>query len=951
MLLLLQLAKQIPVVQRRLPSSTAMTNQFKGLSNATRMKTTIHILFLPLFLFLTFRLSAQESQPGGFFEGWDNYGTGMTDGLGPRIIEWNTEGMRDIMRAPAAGVHPRIFFGPAELPDIKNRLTNTASGQAITAQIHAYTTLLNMGAAAYSQTAAYALDPDGNRWVGNAGHWNAAAEYDKLIGGDASVWEDLDIKRRHITACMMSLEAFECLIYEGETDADTGESYADRAADLATAMTFWASLALDDPAVNPSDNNFNNFGGMHMALAYDLHYNSMTVVQRDLVRAALAKIIPDQPRHGGDMAAYANASNWSTLNGFEIIPNLAIEGEPGYKPALTDEWMRMQHNFITYGWYPSGAGLEGLGKNYQYVTTLIACAKRGYSLLAHPHVRAYGQNFLPAIMQPYGYGFTSYDVWGGSGYDAVQGQYKFKSLDIIGLKYILPNNPKIDFVWRNYIEKGHNLVGAGYKYQQQTPDDSYFNYLIPAAVFAQDYTEGDWNTQSEAVIETDYFADDRGLAVLKSGTNADAAAVQFHARQDMGGHTHGDRNDFTLSALGRIWIRKSYGGSQFQPTHFHSAVLIDDLGVPITDLDGDKARQPAKFLDFSPGENLSTASADATYAYSWEWHWSPQPPELDHPWLGSDGWEAVTETWNDFQYEPQSEAHYDLPFYDWAHWHQPGKEECIVKRAYNPMQKVIRSIGLFKGENPFLLVVDDVKKDEEIHNYKWLAQVARDLTVNEVIVNTDNENYRNDIILTEPAEIGNRRLLVRFLQAENPVNPAAPAVLDTLTYTDYFTGTPYNPNPDWVRLRLVAESNAVEPKFKVMLFPFEEGTELPQTRWSADRDSLQVIFGEESQLIIFSENADGCTEFALAENIIDRIKEMPANDVLVCYPNPTADWFTLEIPSELRGARVEFYGTDGRTVHQCTADAEVLRTEVRTWKAGTYFYRIGNKFSGEFAKF
>jgi len=47
--------------------------------------------------------------------------------------------------------------------------------------------------------------------------------------------------------------------------------------------------------------------------------------------------------------------------------------------------MRAYWNFITYGWYKSGVPYEGMGKNYQFVTAMIAAAKRGYSLLGHPH--------------------------------------------------------------------------------------------------------------------------------------------------------------------------------------------------------------------------------------------------------------------------------------------------------------------------------------------------------------------------------------------------------------------------------------------------------------------------------------------------------------------------------------------------------------------------------------
>jgi len=503
-----------------------------------------------IFFLLIFQISyAQDSQPGGFTYGWDNYDNSDSLGLGSRAVNWDFTGIREISHAPDPGIHPRIFFNPEDISEIKNRLQTTKSGQAVTKQIHAFTTLLNLGTD-YQHNSSYGLDAFDNRWIDNTGFWNSNSYYEKLIAEDPNAWDGADLKRKHLAATTMALEGFECLINAGEFDEDTGEFYDDRMADLAKALAHWAALAIDDPEVNSSSNKYNNFGGTHTALAYDFAYNAMTEDQRNIVRQVLAKITPDAPRHGGYLPAFANQSNWSTLNSFEIIINLAIEGEAGYKPELTERWMRAYHNFINYGWYPSGAGYEGLGKNYQYVSTMIACAKRGYSLLGHPHVRAYGTKFLPAITQPFGHGFTSYDVWGGSGHDPVIGGYKFSPADVVGLKWAFPNEPKIDFVWRNYIEKSYNSDSEGYVYQQIRPDDSYYNYLIPAAVFAADFNDNsDWQTQADQMVDLNYFAEERGLAVMKSGTNKNDLAVQFHCRQDMGGHTHGDRNDFTLSGV------------------------------------------------------------------------------------------------------------------------------------------------------------------------------------------------------------------------------------------------------------------------------------------------------------------------------------------------------------------------------------------------------------------
>jgi len=377
-------------------------------------------LFLVFLFYSQLSILAQDTKIGGFTYGWDHYDQSMENGLGPRAVTFQTEGLRDIIHAPEVGIHPRVFFGPSEISDLKDRLANTLSGQAIAAQIHAFTTLLHLGYASngtYSHNADYAKDKDGNRPIDNAGAWDNSPFYRKLVAEDPLVWESQTIKTKHRTAAIMAMEAFECLLYVGQTDPDTGLSYDERASMLAKAMNFWAGLALNNPDYNADSDHFNHFGGTHMALCYDLLFNAMSSAQQDRVREALVKMIPETPRHGANLSAFANTSNWTTLNSFEIIPNLAIEGEVGYKPALTERWMRTLHTFINYGWYPSGAGYEGLGKNYQFTTTMIACAKRGYSLLGHPHVKAYATEFLPAILQPFGGGFTSYDVWGGSGYD------------------------------------------------------------------------------------------------------------------------------------------------------------------------------------------------------------------------------------------------------------------------------------------------------------------------------------------------------------------------------------------------------------------------------------------------------------------------------------------------------------------------------------------------------
>lgn len=433
------------------------------------------------------------SQPGGYSYAWDNYTKDEFTGFGERQVNFDYTGVNTISHAPPVGVHPRLFFSPHDIPEMKNRLQNTESGIAVMKYIHAFTTLLHIdfttwtGESGYDVNADYAIDKDGNRLVGNVGHADTKIYYDRLIANDPTFYDDPDFSftRRVSLSSQMAMEAFECLIHEGEFDSDTGKSYNDRAMDLAKAVTFWSSMIVDDPSILTQGLIFHYFHPVDMSLVYDLNYRVMTESQRSVVRQALALTLPEHNKiYGYGMSCYSTTSNFAPLLGYQILANLVIEGEEGYDPALTHSWLRSMYNFMTYGWNASGAGYEGLGKNYQFSTHLIAFAKRGYSLLGHPHVKSYGEDFLLGIMQPFGHAFSCNDSWGGSGPDDVTGGYKFNTTDAIGLKWIFKDSPKVDFVWRNYMQKLRNSDSYDYVYGNIGTNFGQTNVIVPAAIFA-----------------------------------------------------------------------------------------------------------------------------------------------------------------------------------------------------------------------------------------------------------------------------------------------------------------------------------------------------------------------------------------------------------------------------------------------------------------------------------
>ena len=44
-------------------------------------------------------------------------------------IQLDGAGVRPVGRVPAPGVHPRIFFSPDDLPELRHRLKETRAGQ------------------------------------------------------------------------------------------------------------------------------------------------------------------------------------------------------------------------------------------------------------------------------------------------------------------------------------------------------------------------------------------------------------------------------------------------------------------------------------------------------------------------------------------------------------------------------------------------------------------------------------------------------------------------------------------------------------------------------------------------------------------------------------------------------------------------------------------------------
>jgi hypothetical protein len=779
------------------------------------------------------------------------------DDNGDKVVKYDATGIRKIAPVPRPGVHPRIFIGPEELPDLRRRLQGTRCGREVMLNIRAWSAHLN---GTYDKEADYAKVPE--EILGGAERLRGARvplqrgrdvpkHYAQLVAGNA---EGIETSLGSILTAVMAVEAFRCIVDE---DEGGGRRLSKAMTALCEAKT--PQVRTGDKA-RPDPNQVGVIGGHNMGYCYDFNFRYMNHRQRKVVRRAIAKAMTGIAHYGTFLPANAVTSNWCSLDTFLPMTGLAIEGEEGYDERYYKGCVRAFRAFLTYGWYASGAGYEGRGKNYQFNTTLIAFAKRGEDLVAHPHVRSYATSFNPHMMLPWGGGFVGYDDWGGTGWDSVKGGYRFNFNDALGLKWLFPDDPAVDFVWRNW-------VGEHYEHVPTRPE-GYYNALVIAAVFASDWKPGKRDAAAMGLPNT-FFCGERGLMVTRSDWSPDAVYLQLHCRQDLGGHTSAERNSFILCALGRIWgrLQTMAGGSRLgksNETRFHSCITIDDVGQ-IQNASGSNMT-PGRVVAFADAPLATFVCGDASEAYGYTWK---SMGEDRSRW--GEGWEPVTSTPNDFRFLKGTLAHLSKPWFEKDHWLRVGEPTRLCRRKWNPVRRAFRTAGVVRGAKPYVLMIDDIQKDDQPHHYKWMMQVSDDLElapgrsgfgydektgVGDVILcGRESKRDGNDV---RRLEKGAPLLLVRVLECANPRElPNRAAAIATLE--EYMSGIRWFGKGK----RLVIPSWSVSPGYKVMLFPHRHGDKLPVTTWNKKRTEVTVVCGGQVDVFEFSVGDDGRTRFVL----------------------------------------------------------------------------------------
>ena len=457
----------------------------------------------------------------------------------------------------------------------------------------------------------------------------------------------------------------------------------------------------------------------------------MTDAQRDEVRAFIAKITRGKTFLGLDQAPAfpGNTSNWIIIH-MNLLPLvLSIEGEEGYDPLVYQRCLEGMRKWVYVASGPDGAPFEGLSKSTYAPQWLLPLAKRGADFIGSEWSKNHVRRFQLGVMLPWGTDFV-YETGIGS------------PRDIAAFKYAHPNDPVVDLIYAGTVlpllepDAQPTWTNIRTTYAPWWPQ-----VVINDDPLGYDGRRYDFDARLDAVMAMlreqreplTYYSDYRGLMTTRTSWHHKAVFLYFELRNVPGGHTRDARNEFVLAAHGRLWATRTTAVEDASPRH--SVILIDGQGQ------GHQCPQ-GKTVALVDEPLATFCAGDARWAYSYA--------------AGRDDDMPVSVTPNDSRLRPSPLPWMDRPWGFLPAWNtgEKGGDRHGHWREHNPVQYAYRTAGLVRGKHPYVLIVDDLRKDDGKHLYQWLMQVPDDVEIVERSDGGEGSDKVFDLVLARRKATG-----------------------------------------------------------------------------------------------------------------------------------------------------------------------------------------------------
>ena len=734
-----------------------------------------------------------------------------------------------------------------------------------------------------------------------------------------------------------------------------------------------------------------DFSGTHLSLAfeYDYAYPFMSEQERTTVRRVISKCTYGKYTTGMQIPGQMYINNHMSGSANQIYLALAIEGEKGYDPRVAKmaEWSLK--NKLSYDLSSNGITYENT-KGFIPMLPVLAIAKRQgpnhpENLLKHSHLLARANSNLQHARKIY-YRFSTESrrrpdgksldkiltgldearYWMASGASGSGGHLEFWSV----MKHFYPEDKLVDFVWNA------KLPGS-LSYFEGTPKDNWSGKIhhnwfslkainLLTATQMTDYNKLD-NLEEFKDVEKFWFDDERGITSARNDWSADSMLFHLENRIDQYymGHESPQHGDFQVWADGIPWV--SNGGGYID-TSFRNMVTVDGLAGVYAPISGD-------WMTAKNTEIASNSVSEMTSAYQWRKSLNGLR-YLDHPGLESMpsqmqpfAKEAYSlDRFSELAYLPKIREHYDgFAHLDYGPWHGETRGPEYYYKWNDPMDHVFRTTHFARGKKPYLLIFDDLRKaDDQNHQFDWRMMITGDAAIyssnpkakgRHTSKSTDGVIGTDLIFCMADKNInrhGGNAWGLRYIEMKPKPKKGDPMLLVRILWrnTNYAFPVPnVQRSYSWNMVSVPAFGKS--PEYRVMVYPYKYGENLPTTEWSDDRTRLTVKIGENIDTYDFSQTDRERTVYSMKRNgksIIDS-NARPPKPVFISSskftvdqnrpnwraPQILVDTYPVKFKNIKPGAQV-YYTLDGSEPNAKSAiyDGTLAINKSCTLKAKTY---------------
>ena len=754
--------------------------------------------------------------------------------------EFNGPKPERVFKVPAPGVHQRVLTSPDEIDAIRRELASE--------------------------------NPDPFLVV-NFERLKAHAAQKSTVEGDPSHWGRVSV---------LGARALMALITE---DGELRKQVASDVVDRAKHLELLADEMNADPLTRDnayyirakSAPNLFPLQKTSIAMEYDYAAPYMSEEQRVLVRRAISKLSSNRYLSFMEMPGQFSMNNHISLGQNFLLLSLAIEGEEGFDARVSALGMKKFEEHLAWTLSPEGVGYEQT-KGFINGYLFFAYARRNPDLFRMDRIWAYvnymaRQSVFIGDLEggAKGEGKVAPDASAigaastGTGWDLLD---KESPNLMKAIHSAFPSHPVVDFAYKSFFP-----IEAQKKYRGHPMHDIDL-LTMRAGLRREDGAprtyELDGPPEAVQALGLSWVDPMRGFATVRSGWGRGALLAQYEARNDFyySGHETPDYGDFNLFSHGGEWIVKQQGYSE---PFYHNMTSVNGVGPKTL------GAATARFDSFSESGAAVTLVSD--HANGWRWSMIPGGHDLSHPMY------TAVDT---FLFNRQSVFMHDrnttvpVPprirrFYegyahtDYGPWHGENRGPYMYQR-WQDIDGYFRIFHVARGTHPYILLLDDFNKDGRIHQYNMGLQIAKEarlVSVDDKAWTTSKMEKIGDPV-TVPADlVGTDFLFARDNEAQGMAPKAGtPMLLVRVLWRN--TNYPY-PLPSFTKIevgqagsfsnaiggRISIPARAVDPEYRVLLYPFLEGDPLPDTTWNDDRSALTVQIGEQEDRYVFERTTAG----------------------------------------------------------------------------------------------